>query len=104
MKPMSGRPKTMVALALALVFLLSGCPDGGSGDRGRRRLQHLQQNRRRLTRYLETPTRSARSSRWLRLRDVMRSVVLRHGSGARRASREACQLVGVWSAEMLFFA
>jgi hypothetical protein len=34
MKPMSGRPKTMVALALTLVFLLSGCPDGGSVDPG----------------------------------------------------------------------
>jgi hypothetical protein len=34
MKPRSGRPKTMVALALALVFLLSGCPDGGSVDPG----------------------------------------------------------------------
>ena len=34
MKPLSRRPKTMVALAVALVFLLSGCPDGGSGDSG----------------------------------------------------------------------
>jgi hypothetical protein len=34
MKPLSRRPKTMVALAVALVFLLSGCPEGGSGDSG----------------------------------------------------------------------
>jgi hypothetical protein len=34
MKPLSRRPKRMVALAVALVFLLSGCPDGGSGDSG----------------------------------------------------------------------
>ena len=34
MKPLSRRPKTMAALAVALVFLLSGCPDGGSGDSG----------------------------------------------------------------------
>jgi hypothetical protein len=34
LKPLSGRPKTMVALALALVFLLSGCPGGGSGNSG----------------------------------------------------------------------
>ena len=34
MKAMNGRPKTMVALALALVFLLSGCPDGGGGGSG----------------------------------------------------------------------
>ena len=34
MNTLSGRPKTMVALALALVFLLTGCPEGGSGDSG----------------------------------------------------------------------
>jgi hypothetical protein len=34
MKAMSRRPKPMVALALALVFLLSGCPEGGSGGSG----------------------------------------------------------------------
>ena len=32
MKPPQRRPKTMVALAVALVLLLSGCPGGGSGD------------------------------------------------------------------------
>ena len=34
MKPLSGRPKTMVALAVALVLLLSGCPEAGSSDSG----------------------------------------------------------------------
>src|SRR5215212_2973055 len=34
MRPLSGRPKTMVALVLALVLLLSGCPKGASGDTG----------------------------------------------------------------------
>ncbi len=33
MQSRSRRPKTMVALAVALVFLLSGCP-GGGGDSG----------------------------------------------------------------------
>ena len=34
MKLLSMRPKAMAALAVALVFLLSGCPEGGSGDTG----------------------------------------------------------------------
>jgi hypothetical protein len=34
MQSRSRRPKTMVALAVALVFLLSGCPGGGGGDTG----------------------------------------------------------------------
>jgi len=34
--PQSRRPKTMVAVAVALVLLLSGCPGGGGsgGDSG----------------------------------------------------------------------
>src|SRR5215213_353618 len=33
MNTLSGRPKTMVALALALVFLLTGCPKGEAAIR-----------------------------------------------------------------------